>query len=120
MRQILIVRKDLNMRKGKIAAQASHASMAFLLDKFDGSNPQLTDAEKEWIATGQTKICVGVDSETELLEICKKSNALNLPTYLITDSGRTEFDGVPTRTVLAVGPADEEILASLTGNLKLL
>jgi len=113
-KQILVVRKDLNMRKGKIGAQCAHASLACYLEHPD--DPRM----KEWLKGPFTKICVSVDSEEEMLEVERKAIEAGLITRMIIDQGHTEFHGVPTRTVLAVGPDLHENLASITGTLKLL
>ena len=130
MKQILVVRKDLNMRKGKIAAQCAHASMAVLLNAGsylygNGTVPHtfelsLTPELREWLTGLFTKVCVSVDSEQELLEVYNKALSAGLLCAMITDSGATEFHGVPTRTCCAIGPATHEALFPITGHLKLL
>lgn len=118
MKQVLVVRKDLNMRKGKIAAQAAHASMAAVVGR-DGivfDHPNI----KEWLAGIFTKICVGTDSEQELIDIYERAKVANLPCSLIQDSGLTEFKNVPTYTAVAVGPAKVDVVDQITGHLRLL
>jgi PTH2 family peptidyl-tRNA hydrolase len=114
MKQVLVIRKDLNMRKGKIAAQAAHASLKATLANL--YHPEV----KAWLDSAFTKICVSVDSEEELQSIVDAAIADGLITAVITDSGRTEFNGVPTVTCAAVGPASEEQIDKITGHLKLL
>lgn len=113
-KQILVIRKDLKMRMGKACAQAAHASLKSTLENLDHPNV------KAWLSQAFTKITVSVDSEAELLEVMAKAKAAGLITALITDAGRTEFNGVPTNTCIAVGPASNEDLADITGHLKLL
>jgi peptidyl-tRNA hydrolase, PTH2 family len=127
VKQVIVMRNDLNMRKGKMIAQGSHAAMMFLVDRIrqaaHGKLPDIQFAPEEWhwLSTGHmTKVCVRVDSETELLDIERKCKDAELPVYLITDAGLTEFGGVPTRTCLAVGPASAEKIDPITGHLKLL
>src|ERR1700677_117885 len=96
-KQVIIIRKDLNMRKGKFVAQGCHASLtaykrALVIDK---------QAVEAWEKDGQTKIVVGVDSEQELLDIYVTATGLGIPAAIITDAGRTEFNGVPTKTAVA-------------------
>jgi peptidyl-tRNA hydrolase, PTH2 family len=67
-----------------------------------------------------TKICVRVDSESELLEIARKAEDAGLTVHVITDAGHTEFGGVPTKTCLAIGPDEDEKIDAITGHLKLL
>lgn len=113
-KQILVVRKDLKMRMGKVAAQAAHASLKATLDNMDDARV------KAWLSGPFAKICVYVESEEELLEVERNAQQAGLITAMIVDAGRTEFHGVPTRTVLAVGPATHEELQPVTGSLKLL
>lgn len=127
VKQVIVIRKDLNMRKGKMCAQASHASLAFLLrgSEFVGeklTSKKLPNAEEThiWQTEGQTKICVSVDSEKELEEIHKKALEAGLTVNMIVDSGLTEFNGVKTKTCLAIGPNYSKQIDKITGNLKLL
>jgi PTH2 family peptidyl-tRNA hydrolase len=114
MKQVIVIRKDLKMRRGKEIAQGSHASMAFLL-KGDFKRTELT----EWLETGQTKVCLQVHSEEELLELDKKAKEMGLTSNIITDAGRTEFGGVPTKTCMAIGPNESDKINEVTGHLKL-
>jgi len=118
MKQIIILRKDLNMRKGKLVAQGAHASIGAIL----ATNGQIRNDERirEWLSGPFTKICVSVDSEEELLELHQKAKEAGMLTCLITDRGLTEFNGVPTNTAVAIGPDTPEKLAPITGHLKLL
>ena len=129
-KQVIVMRKDLNMRKGKMIAQGSHASMAFMSRRV-GTMTQLTafpnsriiefsQAELDWLAGSFKKICVGVDSEEELLDIALRAEAAGLEVHMVTDSGLTEFGGVPTRTCLAIGPDEGAKIDPVTGHLKLL
>ena len=123
--------KDGNLKKirvGKYIAQASHASIAFLTNRMrkNISHPEalwwvnLSPAEKEWIYGSFFKICVGVDSEKELLDIRDKASSMGIECNLITDQGHTEFNGVPTNTCLSLGPDYSSKLDPITGHLKLL
>jgi PTH2 family peptidyl-tRNA hydrolase len=102
------------MRAGKAIAQGAHASMAVILENKD--HPLVN----EWLSGKFTKVCVRVESEEELLDTYNKAKKNGLLTSLITDSGLTEFHGVPTRTCIAIGPAYSEDLEPITGHLKLL
>jgi len=119
IKQLIVIRKDLNMRKGKMIAQGSHASMAFLTRRLENNEP-LTEVQKEWLNNSFTKICVSVDSEQELLEIAQKAKSMNVECHVVTDNGTTEFNGIPTKTCLALGPDKAEILDQISGHLKLL
>lgn len=114
MKQIIVMRKDLNMRTGKMIAQGAHASMKATLANLDHPNV------KEWLQGAFTKIAVSVNSEEELFEIYNKAKDASLIAELITDAGRTEFNNVPTNTCIAIGPAKHEDLVEITGHLKLL
>jgi PTH2 family peptidyl-tRNA hydrolase len=126
-KQVIVMRTDLNMRKGKMIAQGSHASMAFLTrngmidsDKF--LNIQMTNLKEaqEWMQNSFTKICVGVSSEAELDEIFKKAEDAGLTVHMVVDNGVTEFNGVKTKTCLAIGPHYSDKIDKITGHLKLL
>ena len=125
IKQVILIRKDLKMRRGKEIAQGSHASMEFLLhqvrDDLQDSPKEvsvaLTETEKAWISKGMAKVCLRVNSEEELLNHHQKARAAGLKSYLIQDSGRTEFHGVPTFTACAIGPDDEQKIDAITGDL---
>jgi len=127
VKQVLVVRKDLKMRVGKVAAQCAHASMKVFLDRKElhyGIKTHVcfdvTEVELSWITGSFTKICVGCQSEAELLDLYEKAKAAGLPCALVQDSGKTEFHGVPTYTVVAIGPDDSDRIDPLTGALPLL
>lgn len=131
-KQVLIIRKDLNMRKGKIAAQAAHASMKVLLDRMAVVRHEsagaversiavpMNSAFEAWLSGSFTKITVSVNSEAELLDLHLKAKEAGLATALILDQGRTEFGGVPTYTALAIGPNWKEEIDPISGHLPLL
>lgn len=129
VKQVIVMRNDLNMRKGKMVAQGSHASISFITRRMQLNSIRtnkneaemvLTDAEVSWIHGNFAKICVRVDSEQELHEIMQKAKKAGLEVHLITDSGLTEFNGVPTKTCLAIGPDESHKIDPITGHLKLL
>jgi peptidyl-tRNA hydrolase, PTH2 family len=120
-KQVIVMRKDLGMRKGKMIAQGAHAAMVWLIDPLrEGKRPWFSEAESEWINGGITKVCVGVDSERELLAVHQAAQTAGIRSTLITDAGLTEFGGVPTTTCLAIGPDWNEKVDAITGALKLL
>ena len=122
-KQVIILRKDLNMRKGKLVAQGAHASMGAILSlcKQDGDTLVLTMDErtKPWLTGRFKKICVYVNSEEELLNIHEQAKAKGLVTSLIRDAGLTEFGGVPTLTAVAVGPDREDKIDEVCKHLPL-
>lgn len=125
------MRKDLGMRKGKMIAQGAHASMAAILntarrtyDDKDQEDQLIIDLNDQrlmhWLLGNFKKVCVYVNSEKELLDLYQKAKDLGIISALITDSGLTEFNGVPTKTCIAVGPDFEEKVDKVTGGLPLL
>ncbi len=128
IKQVIIIRKDLKMRRGKEIAQGSHASMAWLTRRLTGKSltarhrcyeADLTPAEEEWINGSFTKVTLQVNSEDELRAIYQQAKNAGLEAHLIIDAGKTEFDGVPTATAVGIGPDAAEKIDVVTGNLKL-
>ena len=131
-KQVIVMRKDLKMRRGKEIAQGAHAAMRFLVDilyevenshlDYEGCNSPsgfMSSGMEEWLHGSFTKVCLQVNSEEELISIFTAAKKLKLPVHMITDAGKTEFNGVPTKTCLAIGPADDEMIDKVTGHLKL-
>jgi len=114
MKQIIVMRTDLNMRKGKMVAQGAHASLKVTLANQD--DPRVVT----WLAGAFTKICVRVDSESELLQVLGYAVLADVLHASIIDNGATEFHGVKTLTCCAIGPDTDEALQPITGELKLL
>ena len=130
VKQVIVMRKDLNMRKGKMISQGAHASMKVFFDRliYNENLPKggywralnFSPKEKEWIEDKFTKICVSVNSEQELLDVYNAATANGIRSALIQDAGLTEFGGVPTYTCCAIGPDDIEKIDAITGKLPLL
>lgn len=113
--QVIVVRTDLDMKKGKIAAQSAHASIAAFLKSQErkwGSGYQ------EWLDEGMQKIVVKVTSEKELLQLFEEVKN-KFPTALISDAGHTQI-AAGSKTCIGIGPAKESDLKKYTGHLKLL
>jgi PTH2 family peptidyl-tRNA hydrolase len=124
-KQVIVMRKDLNMRKGKMIAQGAHASLKVLTDRRRAVDDQtftieVTPAIKAWLTGRFTKVCVSVDSEAALDTVVAAARAAAVPVALIVDAGKTEFHGVPTKTCCAVGPAWADEVDAITGALPLL
>lgn len=133
-KQLIVVRRDLKMRKGKIAAQSGHACVEATLlallrhGKLDDiyeeggwiqmENPD-ESALSRWFNYGVAKVCVYVDSEEELLDIYQQGVDAGFVVALIRDAGKTEFHGEPTYTCLAFEPLAAEDIDPITGNLPL-
>lgn len=136
IKQVIVMRKDLKMRRGKEIAQGAHASMAWLTrrirynEKWDRDlrddvnwyvldEVEFTPEEMEWMTGAFTKVCVQVNSEQELRDILTKAREAGLEAHLIVDNGATEFHGVPTPTCVGIGPDDANKIDAITGGLKL-
>ena len=120
VKQVIVMRKDLNMSKGKMVTQGCHASIAFLTHLVRGYNGEsllLSKAEKEWVYGTFFKVCVGVNDEKELLDIGYNAVAKGLSVKYIEETGG--FDK-PTLTCLAIGPDYSSIIDPITKHLKLL
>ena len=115
MKQVIVARADLKMGKGKLAAQVAHASLAAAEEARSRREPWFT----EWRSQGQKKIVVKVQGEDELRELLKKARAKKLPAALIEDAGLTQLEP-GTATCLGLGPAPEEELDPITGDLTLM
>ncbi len=141
-KQIIVIRKDLKMRRGKEIAQGAHASMAAVLSAFthqtlsevvEGTIDGYGDAKvygmrtddytdnplKDWLFGSFRKITVTVQTEQELLDLHRVAKESGLLVGLIQDNGATEFNGVKTYTALAIGPAYDEQIDKLTSSLPL-
>jgi len=146
VKQVVVVRKDLNMPVGKIAAQVAHASLkAFLNRRQNDINddghfapPELrgprleidvgrlmtfafSDEAADWWYDGISRVAVvGCETEAELLTLQQAAAAAGLPNAIQKDLGLTVFNGVHTITTLGIGPASSEAIDKITGHLKLL
>lgn len=124
IKQVICIRRDLNMIRGKEIAQGSHASNGPLCDlilkSVNTNSPVcLTDFEHAWMVGSQAIVCLAVNSEEELHQIAKKAKECNLRHSLILDEGRTQFEGIHTYTALSIGPDLVEKINPITGHLKL-
>lgn len=125
IKQIIVMRKDLKMRRGKEIAQGSHASMAFLTRALEHTGygcihrASLSNVMQEWLNSSFAKVTLQVSSEDELMEIHDEAVAAGLEVHLVIDSGVTEFKGVPTKTCLAIGPDFSHNIDPVTSKLKL-
>lgn len=114
-KQVMVARDDLDMSPGKLAVQVAHAS----LSSAEKAREEKPEWFSEWQEERRKKVVVEVSSEEDLKELKKKAEDLNLPNDLISDAGLTELEpGTPT--VLGVGPAPNEEVDEVTGDLPLL
>ncbi|PWN29481.1 peptidyl-tRNA hydrolase II [Jaminaea rosea] len=112
---VLLVRQDLKMDKGKIAAQCSHATLACYKSMLK-SNPKLL---KHWETIGQAKVALKCPSEEEMNRLEAQARSLGLCAKSIRDAGRTQV-AAGSKTVLGIGPGPVKIVNEVTGHLKLL
>lgn len=118
-KQVLVIRKDLKMRRGKECSMAAHASAGVISNQAKIKDGLEDPRIKPWLEGVFKKVCVQVDSEEELLKVVEEAKKAGLLHCLITDAGLTEFHGVPTKTCAAIGPDLEENVNKVTGHLKL-
>ena len=123
-KQVIVLRKDLGMRKGKMIAQGAHASLKVVLDQATINGADLSIALSgpmaAWVGGHFTKVAVSVTSEEELDEVYAAAQQAGLLCAMIVDAGRTEFHGVPTKTCCAIGPGWVDDVDAVTGALSLL
>ena len=115
IKQVIVVRMDLKMGKGKLAAQVAHAAIGAA----EESRGMRGSWYQDWKQQGQAKVVVKGTGEAELQELFKKARVMGLPSSLIQDAGRTQLEP-GTVTCLGIGPAPAELIDRLTGQLKLL
>jgi PTH2 family peptidyl-tRNA hydrolase len=136
-KQVIVMRKSfivdgkkVTPRKGKYIAQGAHASMKAILDAGelvkgvnDWDNWLVTlykdSAIHDWITNLFTKVVCVVETEEEVVALYNKAKEIGIPCALITDAGLTEFNGVPTITCCAIGPAWDSEVDMITGKLEL-
>lgn len=112
MKQVIVMRADLKMSAGKLAAQACHASI--------GAYKKADDKIiREWELEGGKKVVVQVKSEQELFEVYELVKAALMPSFLVKDAGHTELPP-STITCLGIGPEKDEKIDKITQDLKLL
>ena len=112
MKQVIVVNQSLKLPCGKLAAQVAHAAVAAYLAAHN-------EQKSVWLKQGMPKIVVSVESETQLLEIAENAMKNNVPTRVIRDAGKTVVEK-GTVTCLGLGPAEEDSIDALTGDLPLL
>ena len=114
IKQVIVVRTDLDMGKGKIAAQVGHACVL--------GAENVRKSHPEWFTlwwAGQEKVVLKVSGLKELQEIKIHAIDLNLPWSEVTDAGHTQI-APGTTTCISIGPAPENLIDRVTGDLKLL
>jgi len=125
VKQVIVIRRDLKMRRGKEIAQGAHASTAWIVsmladgvDRTTGTVTVTIDpVAMVWMTSSWRKVTLQVTTEDELVALHEAALARGLRSHLIHDSGRTEFAGVPTITALAIGPDRSAMIDEVTGAL---
>ncbi|AGK60276.1 peptidyl-tRNA hydrolase [Archaeoglobus sulfaticallidus PM70-1] len=111
-KQVIVVRDDLKLSRGKLSVQVAHASIL----GYEASNKKIVDA---WRKSGQKKIVLKVKDLQEMMMVKYKAEKEGLVTALVRDAGLTEIPP-GTVTALAIGPDEEKKIDRVTGNLPLL
>lgn len=111
-KQVIIVRRDLKLSKGKTSSQVSHASVEATLKSDENK-------VKSWRHKGMKKVILKVESKAELFKYKKIADELNLVNAVIKDAGKTEIKP-GTVTCLAVGPDLVEKVDKVSKGLKML
>lgn len=125
-KQVIVIRADLKLRRGKECAQVAHAASMWLrlyALSIDDTSPDLscvalTQDQREWLSGNYRKIVVKATTEKQLRDLHYEAERRGLTAYLVTDDGLTE---VPpgTITALAIGPHSNDIFVGLTDHLSL-
>ena len=115
LKQVIVVRRDLGMGTGKIAAQVAHAAVMGA-EKTKNRNRDWFDS---WFDGGQAKVVVKVQSMEELMDVRKLAESMKLPVVQVNDSGLTQIPP-GTTTCIGIGPAPADLVDRVTNDLKLL
>lgn len=116
-KQVILLRADLKLPKGKIAAQAAHASVDGVLKQLSAIGGK--EKVKAWRLVGMKKIALKVADEKELYRYVQQAKDAGLITAVITDAGKTVV-APGTVTCASIGPDDEEKIDRVTKNIALL
>ncbi len=111
-KQIIIVRKDLKMGKGKLASQVAHAS----LEAYKRVDEKIRE---EWEREGAKKVVLKVEGLKEMMDLKRELERAGIPCVVIRDAGRTQLR-TGTVTSLGIGPVEENKIDKITKKLKLL
>ncbi len=118
-KQVIVVRNDLRLSKGKLAVQVAHASATCIIKIIKAKDKTWEEWLWSWIEEGQKKVVVKVKDLDELKNVLVEAERLGLPTSFIIDAGKTEIpSGTPT--CVGIGPAPANIIDKITGKLPIL
>jgi len=111
MKQAIVARADLGMGEGKLAAQVAHASLM----AYESADRR---AQSAWKGSGQKKVVLKADGESALFELADVAEREGVPNAIVRDAGHTELEP-GTASALGVGPADDDLVDRVTGDLAL-
>ncbi len=117
VKQVIVVRSDIRMSKGKLAVQVAHAAVIAAFKAY--KSPRWRSWFDEWWSTGQKKVVLKGGGERDLLGYAAEAEKLGLPTSIVRDAGRTELEP-GTLTAIGIGPGPSDLIDRVTGGLKLL
>ena len=122
IKQVIVVRKDLKLRKSKLASLAAHAAMQFILDNNESDRPdelqvKLSQQEVQWIKGTFDKDVLGIDSRDALSDMVLKAELNGVNVYSVFDKSKKPDEG-PQLVCAAFGPDEEDQLAQIIGSLK--
>lgn len=121
VKQVIVVRRDLNMKRGELAQEVALASMQFLVDNNEAERGdeimvKLSPAEAEWLMSGSLSSVVGCDSADALHDLIFQADLADVEVH----TSSIDVDGAPTLTCAAFGPCTADELDRIVGNLKLI
>jgi len=114
VKQVIIIRNDLDMGKGKAVAQGAHAA----IQSYDRAREDVPRLVSDWKMMGEKKICLKCNLQ-EILRVYEQAKKAKLPCSIIKDAGHTQLEP-GTITAVAIGPAEEDVIDKITKHLKLL
>jgi len=123
VKQTIVIRKDLNIKKGRLASLAISAAMKFIIDNNDAErgdelHVQLSSEEADWIRNLSSKEVLGIDSQDALSDLVFRAELAGVNVYSIFDDRRMENDQNPELLCAAFGPDNDDIINQIIGNLK--
>ena len=119
LKMVFLVRQDLKMGAGKIAAQVAHAAIGLYDDILEGENIYQKSALNNWFNYGQKKVVLKIPDLDTMLEVVKKFKKLKLQYCIISDAGHTQIPQ-GSITVLGIGPDIGGKINDITGTFKLM
>lgn len=120
VKQVILIRADLKMRRGKECAQVAHAASMWLRNWLitKPSYATFTDDQAAWLRGNYRKVVVKSTSEKQLRDVAYEAEQRGLTVHIVVDDGLTEVPA-ETATVLAIGPHDDSAFVGMTDHLPL-